>query len=216
MHVHPTTTSSRDFLLSSALLDISALGKEVSALEELSQQLFLEYVDMHSLKVCQLHTQPCPQPSLHTHMREGAWVYIIQTVGHNCMYWRWLVYWLLHSSTTTHSIHSHLPSIPHTITSSLTAPTHTLTSSITPSVLLFMCVHVHVFMVQERIAYSKTLKGRYFDILGHFFSIYCIYKIFIVRVYTQQSCIMWVVWCFRLCLQCIINIIFDRVGKVGA
>ena len=30
-------------------------------------------------------------------------------------------------------------------------------------------------------AYSKTLKGRYFDILGHFFSIYCIYKIFMVR-----------------------------------
>jgi hypothetical protein len=74
--------------------NISALGKEVSALEELSQQLFVEYVDMHTLK--------------------------------------------------------------------------------------------------ERIAYSKTLKGRYFDILGHFFSIYCIYKIFI----------------------CIINIIFDRVGKV--
>ena len=33
---------------------------------------------------------------------------------------------------------------------------------------------------QKRIAFSKTLKGRYFDIMGHFFSIYCIYKIFIV------------------------------------
>ena len=31
--------------------DISALGKEVSALEEMSRQLFVEYVDMHSLKV---------------------------------------------------------------------------------------------------------------------------------------------------------------------
>ena len=31
--------------------DISALGREVSALEELSQQLFMEYVNMHSMKV---------------------------------------------------------------------------------------------------------------------------------------------------------------------
>ena len=29
-------------------------------------------------------------------------------------------------------------------------------------------------------AYSKTLKGRYFNIVGHFFSVYCIYKIFMV------------------------------------
>lgn len=34
--------------------------------------------------------------------------------------------------------------------------------------------------VQERIAASKTLKGRYYDFIGHFFSIYCVYKIFIV------------------------------------
>ena len=34
--------------------------------------------------------------------------------------------------------------------------------------------------MQERIAYSKTLKGRYFDLVGHFFSVYCVYKIFIV------------------------------------
>ena len=35
-------------------IDIGALQKEVSALEELSRQLFLEYVDMHGVKV--LHT----------------------------------------------------------------------------------------------------------------------------------------------------------------
>jgi hypothetical protein len=52
--------------------------------------------------------------------------------------------------------------------------------------------YVEMHSLRERMAYSKTLKGRYFDILGHFFSIYCIYKIF----------------------MCIINIIFDRVGKV--
>ena len=70
-----------------------------------------------------------------------------------------------------------------------------------------------VCAVQERIAYSKTLKGRYFDVLGHFFSIYCIYKIFIVRatLSTQYVCNNH----FMFPLQCIINIIFDRVGKVG-
>ncbi|KAI0227171.1 Golgi pH regulator [Lamellibrachia satsuma] len=45
---------------------------------------------------------------------------------------------------------------------------------------------------QERIEYSKTLKGRYFNILGYFFSVYCIWKIFMATI----------------------NIVFDRVGKV--
>jgi len=33
--------------------------------------------------------------------------------------------------------------------------------------------------IQQRIEYSKTLKGKYFNVLGHFFSLYCIWKIFI-------------------------------------
>lgn len=45
---------------------------------------------------------------------------------------------------------------------------------------------------QERIQYSKTFKGKYFNILGHFFSIYCCWKIFMATI----------------------NIVFDRVGKV--
>lgn len=45
---------------------------------------------------------------------------------------------------------------------------------------------------QERIEYSKTFKGKYFNFLGYFFSIYCVWKIFISTI----------------------NIIFDRVGKV--
>lgn len=44
---------------------------------------------------------------------------------------------------------------------------------------------------QERIEYSKTLKGKYFHVLGHFFSLYCIWKILIS----------------------FINIVFNRVGK---
>ncbi|CAF4315070.1 unnamed protein product [Rotaria sp. Silwood2] len=46
--------------------------------------------------------------------------------------------------------------------------------------------------IQKRIEYSKTLKGKYFHVLGHFFSLYCIWKIIIS----------------------FINIIFNRVGKV--
>jgi len=45
--------------------------------------------------------------------------------------------------------------------------------------------------IQQRIEYSKTLKGKYFNVLGHFFSLYCIWKIFIS----------------------FINIVFNRVGK---
>jgi hypothetical protein len=45
---------------------------------------------------------------------------------------------------------------------------------------------------QEKIAFSKTFKGRYFNFLGYFFSGYCTWKIFISTV----------------------NIIFDRVGKL--
>lgn len=40
--------------------------------------------------------------------------------------------------------------------------------------------------------YSKTCMGMYFNVLGHFFSVYCLWKIFI----------------------CTVNIVFDRVGKV--
>lgn len=52
--------------------------------------------------------------------------------------------------------------------------------------------YVDLRQVKDRMAYSHTLKGIYFDIVGRFFSIYCMYKIFI----------------------CTINIIFERVGKV--
>ena len=45
--------------------------------------------------------------------------------------------------------------------------------------------------IQQRIEYSKTFKGKYFHVLGHFFSLYCVWKILIS----------------------FINIIFNRVGK---
>ncbi|XP_041373154.1 Golgi pH regulator-like [Gigantopelta aegis] len=44
----------------------------------------------------------------------------------------------------------------------------------------------------DRREYSKTFKGRYFNFLGYFFSVYCVWKIFMATI----------------------NIIFDRVGKV--
>nr|CAD2160664.1 unnamed protein product [Meloidogyne enterolobii] len=51
---------------------------------------------------------------------------------------------------------------------------------------------VEAHNAKNRVEYSKTWQGIYFNIVGHFFSIYCIWKIII----------------------CTINIVFDRVGKV--
>ncbi|KAI9217811.1 Abscisic acid G-protein coupled receptor-domain-containing protein [Blastocladiella britannica] len=45
---------------------------------------------------------------------------------------------------------------------------------------------------RERVRFSKTWKGRYWNFLGQFFSVYCIYKIFMSTI----------------------NILFNRVGKV--
>lgn len=62
-----------------------------------------------------------------------------------------------------------------------------------------MCFSRHLFLeivelrnMKERISYSKTWEGKYFNVLGYFFSLYCLWKIFISTV----------------------NIVFDRVGKV--
>uniref|UniRef100_T1JAQ6 Abscisic acid G-protein coupled receptor-like domain-containing protein n=1 Tax=Strigamia maritima TaxID=126957 RepID=T1JAQ6_STRMM len=51
---------------------------------------------------------------------------------------------------------------------------------------------VDMHNMQERNEYAKTFQGKYFNIMGYFFSIYCIWKIFISTI----------------------NIIFDRVGRV--
>ncbi|XP_034498874.1 Golgi pH regulator isoform X9 [Ailuropoda melanoleuca] len=48
-----------------------------------------------------------------------------------------------------------------------------------------------LYATKERIDYSKTFKGKYFNFLGYFFSIYCLWKIFMATI----------------------NIVFDRVGK---
>ncbi|XP_036198422.1 Golgi pH regulator isoform X5 [Myotis myotis] len=39
---------------------------------------------------------------------------------------------------------------------------------------------------KERIEYSKTFKGKYFNFLGYFFSIYCVWKIFMVKFWSQH------------------------------
>ena len=51
---------------------------------------------------------------------------------------------------------------------------------------------VDLHNTRERMEFSKTLQGKYFDFVGHIFSGYCMWKIFISTV----------------------NIVFDRVGKV--
>uniref|UniRef100_A0A3B3X1G0 Golgi pH regulator n=1 Tax=Poecilia mexicana TaxID=48701 RepID=A0A3B3X1G0_9TELE len=39
---------------------------------------------------------------------------------------------------------------------------------------------------KERIEYSKTFQGKYFNFLGYFFSIYCVWKIFMVKFWSQH------------------------------
>lgn len=56
---------------------------------------------------------------------------------------------------------------------------------------LFMEIH-DLQNMRERIEWSKTFQGKYFNFLGYFFSLYCTWKIFISTV----------------------NIVFDRVGRV--
>lgn len=46
---------------------------------------------------------------------------------------------------------------------------------------LFLEAHENHNML-ERNEFSKTWKGKYFNFLGYFFSLYCIWKIFIVRL----------------------------------
>lgn len=52
--------------------------------------------------------------------------------------------------------------------------------SLTDDLLCFL-------LFQDRREYLKTLKGKYFNILGHFFSIYCVWKIFMVCEQSSDS-----------------------------
>lgn len=74
--------------------------------------------------------------------------------------------------------------------------------------------------MQERAEWSRTWKGIYFNFLGYFFSIYCCWKIFIVR---PQPAILPNIHPYRLLtkpnsvftsFQCTFNIVLDRVGRV--
>lgn len=55
---------------------------------------------------------------------------------------------------------------------------------------LFLEIH-YMKNMQERQKWAETFQGKYFNVLGHIFSVYCVWKIAI----------------------CIVNIIFDRVGR---
>ncbi|XP_041055581.1 Golgi pH regulator isoform X3 [Carcharodon carcharias] len=45
---------------------------------------------------------------------------------------------------------------------------------------------VDLHATKERIEYSKTFQGKYFNFLGYFFSIYCVWKIFMVKFWSQH------------------------------
>ncbi|KAG1679575.1 Golgi pH regulator [Nymphon striatum] len=84
---------------------------------------------------------------------------------------------------------------------------------------------VDLHNMQERIEWSKTLKGKYFNFMGYFFSMYCIWKIFIVNLCKYGFHIRFLrheILPIRmvegtvvtLARESTVNIVFDRVGKV--
>lgn len=42
--------------------------------------------------------------------------------------------------------------------------------------------------MEERQRWSQTLQGKYFNVLGHFFSVYCVYKIIMVCTFLCSDC----------------------------
>ena len=46
--------------------------------------------------------------------------------------------------------------------------------------LLLEAVDMH--SMRERIEWAKTFRGKYFNVMGYFFSLYCLWKIFIVSI----------------------------------
>lgn len=49
---------------------------------------------------------------------------------------------------------------------------------------LFLEVH-SLKNMQERQRWSRTVEGKFFNVMGHFFSIYCLWKIFIVSTFVN-------------------------------
>lgn len=64
--------------------------------------------------------------------------------------------------------------------------------------------------MQERQRWARTFQGKYFNVLGYFFSFYCLWKIFIVSSMLSLSQNNFQIF---FLFQCTVNIIFDRVGK---
>lgn len=79
---------------------------------------------------------------------------------------------------------------------------------------LFLEAH-DIQNARERLEWAATWKGKYFNFLGYFFSLYCMWKIFIVShlpfriFYLPKRDLSWL----YSSLQSTINIVFDRVGK---
>ena len=66
------------------------------------------------------------------------------------------------------------------------------------SFVLILLIYSLTYIFQERIAYSKTFKGKYFNFLGYFFSIYCVWKIFIVSIILNNNFIFFSLFYIKL------------------
>lgn len=68
---------------------------------------------------------------------------------------------------------------------------------------IMFCSLFLILYFQERIEYSKTFQGKYFNFLGYFFSIYCVWKIFMVcKCFISFFSWMYKYTLHRLCYAC--------------
>lgn len=56
---------------------------------------------------------------------------------------------------------------------------------------------------KERVEYSKTIQGKFWDLLGHLWSLYGIWKVCCLLLREKGQVVI-----------CTINVVFDRVGRV--
>lgn len=57
---------------------------------------------------------------------------------------------------------------------------------------------VDLHTMEEKLEWSTTWQGKYFNFLGYFFSIYCMWKIFIVSFFYYPTIMLFIYYIFSM------------------
>ncbi|KAK7803128.1 hypothetical protein U0070_004167 [Myodes glareolus] len=172
--------------------NLTLIQQEVDALEELSRQLFLETADLYATK----EISPGMAKSFLEPLQQKNWRDRGDFNTPEAGPFHFLLWPGIKMAAAVLLPASQISPVTRVMGACVTG-----TSQGTPKMqglgmLLLECLPLVktmfcVLFSQERIEYSKTFKGKYFNFLGYFFSIYCVWKIFMATI----------------------NIVLDRVGK---